>query len=166
MTFTTTSKHDPDGIDIDNNLEDTMTTEEKKKVRKYKCLCTKVNGKRIIGERNLCPVNHRNPTPPETGREWEATWDKKCEDWFFGFTPDGEENYYLSECNKETMEEVKSFIRSIESSALAQGEKIGAEKERARLSGWLMHDDNCKGLYFDPKKTSKCNCGLADALKG
>lgn len=161
--FTTPFKHDPDGIDIDNNFEDTMTTEEKKCPK-----CKKgVNSEPYGGNENCFHCSDcgyiecgEDATPPQTGREWEKEFDD---------TYGGQKSLILEDPFGHSItvnEELKSFFRSVESSALAQGEKIGAEKERARLSGWLMHDDNCKGLYFDPKKTSKCDCGLADALKG
>lgn len=114
-----------------------MTTEEKKRTYKQTIALVKKMQKKLS-------------TPPETGMEWEKTFDL-C---------------FLGVGNVD-WEKVRLFIKEqVIPSALAQGEKMGREKERARLSGWLMHDDNCKGLYFDPKKTNKCDCGLDDALKG
>lgn len=73
-TFTTPFKHDPDGIDIDNNFEDTMTTEEKKCPK-----CKKgVNSEPDGGNENCFHCSDcgyiecgEDATPPETGREWE-----------------------------------------------------------------------------------------------
>lgn len=122
MTFTTPSKHDPDGIDIDNNFEDTMTTEEKKKEEYIRCMtCGAVEKAEVL------PFPHNMgcslATPPQTGREWEAEFEDLIE------------KYCMSDdagC-VIPLEDVKSFIRSIEATARAEGEKIGAEKERERI---------------------------------
>lgn len=64
-------------------------------------------------------------TPPETGKEWKKDFDSR-------FDYSIIESVIRDMGDKATWLDmkkgIKAFIRSIESSALAQGEKIGAEK--------------------------------------
>lgn len=73
-------------------------------------------------------IQKKQSTPPETGRGWELIFDTVM-------------NVATCECSKTCSLHSKSnykglfnqLIALIESSALAKGEKIGAEKERERI---------------------------------
>lgn len=152
-TFTTPSKHDPDGIDIDNNFEDTMTTEEKKCPK-----CKKgVNSEPDGGNENCFHCSDcgyiecgEEATPPETGRGWE--------DSFY-------ERYELPEVASDAvLSDMKRFIRFLVATARAEGAKAERERIRKKIVAYATEGrfdaDEIKGLslyskiirYFDALK--------------
>lgn len=105
------------------------TTEEKKK-----CICQRVYGV-ITMQKAWCPVNHRDSTPLETGREWEKELP-------------GLVKAFHGQVDSVTQVKLRMFIRSIESSALAQGEKIGAENTRTKMIAEAKKAFCSSGLMF------------------
>lgn len=157
-----------------------MTTEEKKKC--FVCGFsdgTLLDNGEFIFHRECSPCTK---APPETGREWEEP-NKP-----YGIRPapgtccpDMHKEIICRGCDHNH----GSFDEAI-ASALAKGEKIGAEKERERLSKYTQHYSDCvrsqisgirplkngdyeqkiDGVWYPSGKTPQCDCGLDDALKG
>ena len=114
------------------------------------------SGKPIPAERGHnanCPIN----TPPETGREWAEERIREFERLFCWEDNDTAETFIKAPNTIEGAVKLQKNIVIWLRTALAQGEKIGAEKERERIrkSGYPSTDSFGEG-YFIP----------SDALKG
>lgn len=128
----------------------TMTTEEKKCDHVMLMTCDHKNFR--------CDSCCKKCTPPETGREWEKDFDSR-------FDYSIIESVIRDMGDKATWLDmkkgIKAFIRSIESSALAKGEKIGREKTINEI--WNKGVD---GERYDPRKSMSYLERLMNALKG
>lgn len=81
-----------------------------------------------------------SPTPPEIGREWEdkIDWKKQVEGSMSTVFINNRDTDVLKGSTKTLIYFLERRFHIIESSALAKGEKIGAEKERERLNRAIL----------------------------